>query len=239
MLYQPYPSNWPQFTPRDKIADWLEQYAATQDLVVWTNAELKVQPIYNAESKDWDVTILREGFDVKLRPAHIVLATGTLGEPNIPDIPDVASFAGQVMHSQQFAGGAPYVGKRVVVIGAGNSSIDICQDLVLRGAESVTMVQRSQTCVLAREYVCELLRRSFPEDVPLPIADFRWGSFPLGLLKQLTIADQQSAWDANKELHDKLRKGGLNLSMGPEGQGIYLLTLERGGGANHPSQACV
>ncbi len=231
VLYQPYPSNWPQFTPRDKIADWLEQYAATQDLVVWTNAELKVKPIYNAETKDWDVTILREGFDVKLRPAHIVLATGTLGEPNIPDIPEVAQFSGQVMHSQQFAGGTPYAGKRVVVIGAGNSSIDICQDLVLRGAESVTMVQRSQTCVLAREYVCELLRRSFPEDVPLPVADFRWGSFPLGLLKQLTIADQQSAWDANKELHDKLRKGGLNLSMGPEGQGIYLLTLERGGGA--------
>lgn len=233
VLYQPYPSNWPQFTPRDKIADWLEQYAVTQDLVVWTNAELKVQPIYNAETKDWDVTILREGFDVKLRPAHIVLATGTLGEPNIPDIPDVTSFAGQVMHSQHFAGGSLYAGKRVVVIGAGNSSIDICQDLVWRGAESVTMVQRSQTCVLAREYVCGLLRQSFPEDVPLPIADFRWGSFPLGLLKQLTIADQQSAWDANKELHDKLRKGGLNLSMGPEGQGIYLLTLERGGGASH------
>ncbi|KAI0832304.1 FAD/NAD-P-binding domain-containing protein [Trametes gibbosa] len=230
LLYQPYPSNWPEYTPRAKIADWLEHYAVSQDLVVWTNAELKLQPKYNAETKDWDVTILREGFEVKLRPAHIVLATGTLGEPNIPDIAEVDRFGGQVMHSQQFAGGAPYAGKKAVVIGAGNSSIDICQDLVLRGAESVTMIQRSQTCVLSREFIGGMLRQSFPEDIPLPVADFRWASFPVGLLKKFMIADQQSALDANKDLHDKLKKGGLNLNMGPEGQGIYILTMERGGG---------
>ncbi|KAH9853604.1 FAD/NAD-P-binding domain-containing protein [Lenzites betulinus] len=230
LLYQPYPSNWPEYTPRDKIADWLEQYAVTQDLVVWKNAELKVRPKYRPETKDWDVTILREGFEAKLNPAHIVFATGTLGEPNIPDIADVECFKGQVMHSQLYAGGTPYAGKKVVVIGAGNSSIDICQDLVLRGAESVTMIQRSETCVLSREFVGGMLRKSFPEDIPLPVADFRWGSFPVGLLKKFMIADQQSALDANKELHDKLKKGGLSLNMGPEGQGIYILTLERGGG---------
>ncbi|OSC96813.1 FAD/NAD-P-binding domain-containing protein [Trametes coccinea BRFM310] len=233
LLYQSYPSNWPQFTPRDKMADWLEQYAAIQDLVVWTDTELKERPVYRPETKDWDVSLIREGFEVKLNPAHIVLATGTLGEPYIPDIPDVHCFQGHVMHSQEFGGGAPYAGKKAVVIGAGNSSIDICQDLVLRGAGSVTMIQRSSTCVLTREYVAQLLRSSFPEDVPLSIADFKWASFPVGLLRKLMIADQQSAWDANKELHDKLRKGGFKVSMGPDGQGVYILTMERAGGASY------
>ncbi|KAI9066764.1 FAD/NAD-P-binding domain-containing protein [Trametes sanguinea] len=230
LLYQPYPSNWPEFTPRDKMADWLEQYAAIQDLVVWTDAELKERPSYRPETKDWDVSIIREGFEVRLNPAHIVLATGTLGEPYIPDVPGVHRFQGHVMHSQEFAGGAPYAGKKVVVIGAGNSSIDICQDLVLRGAESVTMVQRSPTCVLTRGYVAQMLRSSFPEDVPLPIADFKWASFPVGLLRKLMIADQQSTKVANKELHDKLKKGGFQVSMGPDGQGVYILTMERAGG---------
>ncbi|KAI0663310.1 FAD/NAD-P-binding domain-containing protein [Cubamyces menziesii] len=230
LLYQPYPSNWPEFTPRDKMADWLEQYVTTQDLVVWTNAELKVKPEYDPETKDWDVTILREGFIVKLRPSHIVLATGTLGEPYIPIVPDVERFQGPIMHSLQYGGGAPYAGKKVVVVGAGNSSIDICQDLALNGAASVTMVQRSSTCVLTREYVCQFLRAAFPEDVPLPVSDFKWGALPVGLLRKLTIADQQLAWDANKELHEKLRKGGIELTMGPEGQGIYILSLERSGG---------
>lgn len=216
------------------MADWLEQYVTTQDLVVWTNAELKVKPEYDPETKDWDVTILREGFIVKLRPSHIVLATGTLGEPYIPIVPDVEHFQGPIMHSLQYGGGAPYAGKKVVVVGAGNSSIDICQDLALNGATSVTMVQRSSTCVLTREYVCQFLRAAFPEDVPLPVSDFKWGALPVGLLRKLTIADQQLAWDANKELHEKLRKGGIELTMGPEGQGIYILSLERSGGESAP-----
>ena len=32
MLYQPFPSNWPEYTPRDKLADWLECYVSIQDL---------------------------------------------------------------------------------------------------------------------------------------------------------------------------------------------------------------
>ncbi len=232
VLYQPYPSNWPEFTPRDKLADWLELYASIQDLVVWTNAEFKERPVYSTETNDWDVTITREGFEVKLRPAHIVLATGTLGEPNIPDIPDMERFQGCVLHSHEYTGGTQFAGKRAVVVGAGNSAIDVCQDLVFHGAQSVTMLQRSVTCVMAREFISGLQRAAFPEDVPLAIADFKWASFPLGLMKKLMIASEGAMWDAQKELHDKLRKGGLNLNMGPEGQGLYLLVMERGGGAS-------
>ena len=53
MLYQSYPSNWPEYTPRDKLADWLEQYASSQDLVVWTSSELKDRPVYDEEKKQW------------------------------------------------------------------------------------------------------------------------------------------------------------------------------------------
>ncbi len=232
MLYHPYPDNWPEYTPRDKLADWLELYATIQDLVVWTSAEFKGRPTYDHDSKDWDVTVIREGFEVKLRPAHIILATGTLGEPNVPDIPGMEHFAGEVLHSHEFPGAAPFVGKRVVVVGAGNSSIDVCQDLVLRGAQAVTMIQRSSTCVMSRDYIGRMQRAGFPEGISLDVADFKFSSFPLGLLRKLMIADQQSAWDAEKELHDKLRKGGVKLNMGPEGQGLPILVTERGTGTS-------
>ncbi|KAJ6621032.1 hypothetical protein B0H10DRAFT_1790813, partial [Mycena sp. CBHHK59/15] len=35
LLYQSYPDSWAKYTPRDKLADWLEQYPLLQ-LVVWT-----------------------------------------------------------------------------------------------------------------------------------------------------------------------------------------------------------
>ncbi|OSX58691.1 hypothetical protein POSPLADRAFT_1049391 [Postia placenta MAD-698-R-SB12] len=41
LLYQPFPENWPTFSPRDKLADWMDQYAVSQDLVVWTDSEIK------------------------------------------------------------------------------------------------------------------------------------------------------------------------------------------------------
>ena len=39
----------------------------------------------------------------------------------------------------EYGGGAPFAGLHAVVVGAGNSSIDVCQDLTLHGAASVTM----------------------------------------------------------------------------------------------------
>ncbi|RPD55278.1 dimethylaniline monooxygenase (N-oxide-forming) [Lentinus tigrinus ALCF2SS1-7] len=230
LLYQPYPSTWPELTPRDKIASWLEQYPITQDLVVWMSTELKARPQYDTNSGRWDVTVVRNGTSIHLHPSHIVMATGQAGRPIVPSIDNVELFRGQVVHSSRFPGGAPFAGKRAVVVGAGNSAIDICQDLVLKGAESVTMIQRSSTCVVAREFVNEFQRKTWPEDEPLEISDFKFMTLPLALMKKLAIADQQAILDAHKEMHENLRKGGVNVTMGPEGEGAYLLYYEKGGG---------
>ncbi|KAI0677128.1 FAD/NAD-P-binding domain-containing protein [Trametes maxima] len=230
LLYQPFPSNWPEFTPRDKLADWLEHYASIQDLVVWTNSELQPHPTYDPISGTWDVTVLRNGMPMRLRPAHIILATGTLGKPNIPSFPGQDAFLGQTLHSESYPGGAGFVGKHVVVVGAGNSSIDICQDLVYNGAQSVTMIQRSATCVSARSVANSHIRARYPDEWPVDIADFKAAAWPLGLQKKLAIATQDARWAAEKELFDKLRKGGLRLTQGPDGEGLYILVLERLGG---------
>ncbi|KAI0327781.1 FAD/NAD(P)-binding domain-containing protein [Cubamyces sp. BRFM 1775] len=230
-LYQPYPTNWPEFTPRDKVADWLEQYSVTQDLVVWTSAELAPRPVYDSVSKQWDVTVIRGGQQVKLRPSHIVIATGTLGKPYVPDLPCADKFRGDTLHSTGYNGGAAFAGKRVVVVGAGNSSIDICQDLVLHDAESVTMIQRSATAVVSRDWASNYLRSSFPDDVPLPVSDFKAASFPMGLIKEVSKATQQAdVWEANKEVHDKLRKAGVRIHLGDQGQGLHALGHMRLGG---------
>ena len=206
-----------------------------QDLVVWTNAELQAHPVYYQNQQEWDVTIVRDGKEKKLRPAHIVLATGTLGKPNIPNIPGTDVFRGPVFHSTKYAGPAPFVGKRVVVVGAGNTGIDICQDCVLRGAQSVTMVQRSPTCVIERDFVSRGMRQAWPEDVPVEVSDLFQEAMPFGLQKKLAIASRDFVLNAQKELHDKLRKGGIQLTMGPEGEGLYVMTLSRFGGARSRS----
>ncbi|KIK62719.1 hypothetical protein GYMLUDRAFT_57997 [Collybiopsis luxurians FD-317 M1] len=138
LLYQPYPQNWPRYTPRDKIADWLEQYAVSQDLFVWTKSHPLPTPSYDPKTKRWTISIDRDGQITVIHPKHIVLATGTLGEPYVPDIEGRDLFKGQAFHSEHFPGGSSFAGKRVVVVGTGNSAADIALDLHVRGAEEQT-----------------------------------------------------------------------------------------------------
>lgn len=230
VLYQDHPSNWPLYTPRDKVANMLENYASSQDLVVWTNSKPATKPVYSLSEKRWTVTVDHDGNTVELHPVHIVLATGMLGGPYIPTIAGRDSFEGIAIHSTQYDDPKVYTGKDVVILGAGNTSIDICQDLATSGARSVTMVQRSSTCVVDRDTVRKELGQVWTPGVPVEVGDFKAASVPLGFIKKITTSHQEESWAVHKELHEKLKKGGLKLNIGPEGEGQFLLVFERGGG---------
>jgi cation diffusion facilitator CzcD-associated flavoprotein CzcO len=235
VLYQPFPSNWPEFTPRDMLGDWFESYAINQHIIHWTNSTVVGRPVYDAAKGKWDVTVDRNGILTPLHPSHIIFATGTLASPKIPELPGRAEFTGRVFHSDDFTNAVPFVGKRVAVIGAGNSSIDICQDLVLGGAASVTMVQRSSTCVVSRSIVREHVYANWKPGAPVEIGDFKAAAMPVGLLRQIMIASQDAQWAEEKVLHAKLRKGGVSLTLGPDGEGHLILVYERCGGYCEPA----
>ena len=218
------------YTPRDKVADALEGYAVSQDLVIWTSTTMLAPPVYNKQKSHWDLTVDHAGTKVVLHPAHIVLATGGLADPNIPTIPDKEKFKGTVIHSVQYNDPEDFRGKKVIVIGAGNTAIDICQDLALQEPGSVTMVQRSSTCVVSRAHVRQTLEHLWPPGVPTEICDLKVGSVPLGFLKKTLIAQQEQVLEEEKALHDKLKKVGIKLNMGREGAGQPILVVERGGG---------
>ncbi|KAJ7689660.1 FAD/NAD-P-binding domain-containing protein [Mycena rosella] len=201
MLYQSYPDNWPIYTPRDKLADWLEQYAVSQDLV-----------------------------RVALHPVHIVLAAGTLGAPRTPSIPDAHLFAGTALHAAAYPGGKPFEGKRTLVVGAGNSAADICQDLTFQGAAEVTMLQRSATCVVSADNVARKLEKQWPDGVPTDVADFKVQVVPYLLMREIRKATTEEMWAEEEDTHRGLREAGLNLTMGKDGSGHYPMIFERFGG---------
>ncbi|KAJ7164213.1 FAD/NAD-P-binding domain-containing protein [Mycena filopes] len=230
MLYQPYPKNWPTFTPRDKLADWLEGYAVSQDLVVWTDSRALPTPTYDPSTKRWTVTIDRAGTQYTLHPAHIVLAAGTVGAPYTPPIPNADRFTGLSMHALAYVGGAPFVGKRTLVVGAGNSAADICQDLAFQDAASVTMLQRSSTCVVSVDNVARKLARMWPADVPTETADFKVEAMPYLLVREIGKATTAHMWAEEAETHKGLREAGLSLTFGKDGSGQYPMIYERFGG---------
>jgi cation diffusion facilitator CzcD-associated flavoprotein CzcO len=221
VLYQPFPSNWPVYTPRDKLADWLEAYAISQDLLVWTGTTILPTPVYDEASRKWTVVVNRHGKQTTLQPAHIVLCTGTFGAPNVPSFPGMDSFKGQLLHSSAYRGGQSFTGRHVVVIGCGNSSADICQDLAYNGAKSVTMVQRGSTCVQKASTIRAVLEREFPLSQMAEVSDFKYASMSLPLIRKILVAHKEHLAQTEADMHEALRKGGFNVNMGDDGSGVF------------------
>ncbi|KAH9836252.1 FAD/NAD-P-binding domain-containing protein [Rhodofomes roseus] len=230
LLYQPYPKNWPTYTPRDKVADWLKQYVESQDLVVWTRSYVLPGASYDSEAERWNVVVRKGDEDRELHPVHIVLATGVLGAPRIPEVPGAETFKGTVFHASKYMGGQSFAGKDCIVVGAGNTSADLCQDLSFRGAKSVTMVQRSSTCVVHIDTVAGAMAQGYPDGVPYEICDIKFSAMPIDLQRAMAREREAEMWEREKPLHDQLRKGGLKLNMGTDGSGQHFLIFERSGG---------
>ncbi|KAL5520428.1 hypothetical protein ACEPAG_9652 [Sanghuangporus baumii] len=231
LLYAPYPHTWPTFTPRDKIASWLEHYAESQDLVVWTSSFPLPTPEYDYALRRWDITLSKHGSLVTLHPKHIVLATGTLGDPYTPSIPSLTLFRGVTLHASAYAGGREFSNKHVLIIGSGTTAADLAQDLHTCGASSVTMFQRHPTCVVSRK-LADLEFQAWPEGVPYEVSDFRVAATPLGLASRIAKSSSERAKRA--EFDAPLRAGleakGFRTTDGPSGGGRRELVYERLGG---------
>ncbi len=100
---------------------WLEQYADNQDLVVWLRSTLEPKPTYDAKTRKWNVVVNRDGELVHLQPSHIVIATSIHGAPIVPEMDGKEEFLGEISHSATFDTAEKYKGKKVIVVGAGNS----------------------------------------------------------------------------------------------------------------------
>ena len=122
------------------------------ELNVWLKTTIK-SAAYNDSEGQWTVTLTRsDGSERVLHPRHIVWCTGHSGEPKVPTFPGQERFKGSLYHGSEHHDASQYdvKGKKVVVVGTGNSGHDIAQNFYENGAE-VTMLQRSGTYVITAE----------------------------------------------------------------------------------------
>ena len=92
--YIKFPENWPVFSPKDKIGDWLEMYTRVMELNYWSSTEAKSAK-YDEEAGEWVVVVEREGAEITLRPKQLVMATGMSGKAKVPEIPGPGRLQGR------------------------------------------------------------------------------------------------------------------------------------------------
>jgi putative flavoprotein involved in K+ transport len=232
--YIKFPENWPVFSPKDKIADWLESYTKVMELNYWTNTEAK-SARYDEATQEWHVEVERDGQPVVLRPKQLVLATGMSGKPNLPRIPGMEKFRGDQHHSSAHPGPDAYAGKTAVVIGSNNSAFDICGALWEKGAD-VTMVQRSSTHIVRSDSLMEIgLGALYSEEalasgITTEKADLVFASLPYRIMHEFQIPLYDQMRERDRDFYDRLEKSGFLHDWGDDGSGLFMKYLRRGSG---------
>lgn len=232
--YLPFPPNWPVFAPKDKLGDWLEMYTKIMELNYWTRSTVE-KATYDETSKEWTVTVDRDGEQVTLRPKQLIFATGMSAKANVPNFPGMENFQGDQHHSSKHPGPDGFKGKKVVVIGSNNSAHDICAALWEHDVD-VTMVQRSSTHIVRSEPLMEYglgdlySERAVEAGVTTQKADLIFASLPYRILHEFQIPVYDKIKEVDADFYAGLEKAGFLLDWGADNSGLFMKYLRRGSG---------
>ncbi len=107
--FRPFPPHWPQYMPKDALADWLKDYVDDLNLDFQASSNVK-SAYFDTQEAVWHVAIEQHRQLKRWRCRQLVLATGLHGFPYIPDIQGCNNYLGSVSHSSQFKGGQHFIG---------------------------------------------------------------------------------------------------------------------------------
>ena len=137
------PRSYPRYPSRAQVVDYLESYAARFD----------IRPVFGTA-----ITSLRQDggrwradtASGDIAAPVVVVATGIASVPYRPSWTGMEAYRGSVVHSSGYRNPAPYAGKRVLVVGFGNSGGEIALDLAEAGID-VAMAVRGPVQILPRD----------------------------------------------------------------------------------------
>ena len=121
------PRRFGRWVARDDLIEYLRRYAEQHELDLRTGT--RVERI----ERDDDAWRL-ETSQGPLHAEAVIVATGYNGTPFVPDWPGREGFTGELIHSSEYLSPAPYSGRDVLVVGAGNSGAEIAHDVCDGGA---------------------------------------------------------------------------------------------------------
>jgi len=143
--YLRFPRSVPRYPSRDQVIQYLEEYARRFAL-----APRLAERVVSVKREDgrW-LTRSEAG---SYRSHNVVVATGFTQTPHRPAWPGLDSFTGPVLHSSEYRNGKAWSGRRVLVVGFGNSGGEIAIDLAEYGARPSVAV-RNAVNVVPRDFL--------------------------------------------------------------------------------------
>ncbi|XP_050266282.1 probable indole-3-pyruvate monooxygenase YUCCA4 [Quercus robur] len=140
-----FPLNFPKYPTKEQFISYMEDYA--------THFSIKPKFNQNVQSAEFDSSCgywRVKTLDMEYNSRWLIVATGENAEPIIPEIVGIERFHGPVVHTSEYRSGSYFKNRKVLVIGCGNSGMEISLDLCRHKAVP-HLVVRNTVHVLPRE----------------------------------------------------------------------------------------
>ncbi|MFS8008037.1 putative indole-3-pyruvate monooxygenase [Helianthus anomalus] len=147
--YFPFPPDFPEYPSKYQFIEYLETYAKKFEISPRFNESVQSAK-YDETCGLWRVRTVAGECEVEYICRWLVVATGENAEKVVPEFEGLDEFEGTVMHACDYRSGEAFEGKRVLVVGCGNSGMEVSLDLCHHNALP-SMVVRSSVHILPRE----------------------------------------------------------------------------------------
>jgi dimethylaniline monooxygenase (N-oxide forming) len=160
----PMPDHWPDYPSKAQVERYLNGYVDHFGLRGRFELETAVEHAERREGGGWDVTLStgeRRSYDL------LLVCNGHHAEPNMPEFS--GQFTGEIIHSHDYTTRESLRDRDVVVLGLGNSAMDVIAEAAKVG-RSATLAARRGYYVLPK-YLFGKPLDTLPNDprVPWPI----------------------------------------------------------------------
>ena len=118
----PFPGSPDRYPARDEVVGYLRGYAETFGLPV-----LAGKRVLRAERDAGFRLLTEDGGEHRART--LIAATGSFARPHQPRFPGQEAFSGRILHAAEYRNPGPFRGKRVVIVGGGNTAVQIAHEL--------------------------------------------------------------------------------------------------------------
>jgi len=138
----PVPGHLPDYLSHFQVAEHFDRYAERFGLRAPIRLRSDVTSVTPAGG-GWDVTVapVGDGEPTTHRYRRVILANGHLTHPKLPAFP--GGFDGEAIHSHHYKVADRFEGKRVLVVGIGNSAVDIAVDIARQARDVLLSTRRS------------------------------------------------------------------------------------------------
>ncbi|XP_071722826.1 probable indole-3-pyruvate monooxygenase YUCCA4 [Rutidosis leptorrhynchoides] len=141
-----FPEHFPKYPTKHQFISYLETYASHFSIKPRFNQAVE-EAEFDKVSGFWKVRT-NSGFEYVSK--WLIVATGENAEPLVPKISGMGKFHGDLIHTSVYKSGCEFKNRKVLVIGCGNSGMEVSLDLCRHNA-SPYMVVRNTVHVLPRE----------------------------------------------------------------------------------------